>query len=201
MRSFAASATLAVCLVLLAHGAQAAADAKPLTGHVIPVGPIRKDWTFAHGYCGELSIQQTALYHGAWVGQEAARQMGGSELLLGYNLEKVVDKLGFRSAKWTGTYDEEDTEEPSAYLQQYMVFMKQNLLRNFTVIFGSRIEGGEDPEYDHIMPALGVYMSKAPGSAGSAEYDPLDELVWMNDYGQVIRRAMGAKSFFAPADE
>lgn len=185
-------ASLAIFLVLLLpHGTQAAS-----TSYVIPLGPIRQDWGFAGGFCGEVSIQQTALYHGAWVGQAQARKLGGGELLLGENLENVVEKLGFRSAAWRSDASQAAVSKgvPSKYLQQYMAWMKQQVLRNYTVIFGAHIKGGTNSEYDHIMPAFGVHLRKAPGSL---DYDPLDELTWSNDYGQVIRRAMGAPGFFA----
>lgn len=190
--NYAALAMLALSLLLLAHDSLAQA----VSSAIMPLGPIRIDWgNLVPPYCGELSIQQTALYHGVWVGQEQARRLGGGELLLGVNLERVVAQLGFLSVKRIGTA--QAGVVPSAALQQHMVWIKNQVLRNYTVIFGARIEGGEDTEYDHIMPIYGVVLHTPPTSGGSPVYDSRDELIWSNVYGQQLRRAMGAPSFYA----
>ncbi|KAF6264096.1 hypothetical protein COO60DRAFT_271757 [Scenedesmus sp. NREL 46B-D3] len=170
------------------------AQAAPLTA-VIPSFPIRFQWEHGHGYCGELSIQQTALTHGVWVGQQQARDTGTGELLLGYpstkqnNLERVVKALGFEYVTW-----DPDSEINQVKPTSYMRWVKQQIIAGRAVVFGARLEGGEDDEwYDHIMPAYGVSYD----SVTAGQYDARDRLLWTDDFGNLANKSMLDPSFFA----
>uniref|UniRef100_A0A383WD23 Peptidase C39-like domain-containing protein n=1 Tax=Tetradesmus obliquus TaxID=3088 RepID=A0A383WD23_TETOB len=170
------------------------AQAAPMKA-VIPNFPIRTQWEHGHGYCGELSIQQTALTCGVWVGQQQARNIGGGEVLLGRpgsnlnNLQKVLQALGFDFVVW-----DPDSEAGQGIPTSYMRWMKQQIIAGRAAIFGARLQDGEDDAwYDHIMPAYGIYYD----SSTAGQYDARDTLTWTDNYGTVANKTMSDESFYA----
>lgn len=171
------------CLLLLVYlTAPSPVYAAQLTS-ARPNFPNRQQWMFDHGYCGELSVQSTALTYGVWVSQQKARDLGEQaapeetdypgELLLAWNIGPVLGRLGFNYKAW-------DYEVPvsQASLQQYMVWVKQQLIAGKVVIFSARLPEDRDTStwYDHIMPAYGIKYN----SATAGKYDANDELMWMD---------------------
>lgn len=140
---------------------------------LLPNYPLRTQWDWGHGFCGELSIQQTALTHGVWVSQLMARELGGSELLIEDTLETAIRTLGFAYKNWSPSVGKPNVEA-------FMIWMKQQLIAGRAPIFGVQLKDGEmDPIYDHIVPAFGIRFDTNTANV----YDPADRLIWTDDYG------------------
>ena len=111
--------------------------------------PGRSQWNNADGYCGEMSIQMIGLYYGNYISEDIVRTVAGGELLVGVNDEAAVDSFRF-------THDEWDyNNQPNPQYKNYLVWLKQHLYYNHPVIITVYIQGLSDPDYDHIIPAIG----------------------------------------------
>ena len=111
--------------------------------------PERSQWNNADGYCGEMSIQMIGLYYGNYISEDIVRTVAGGELLVGVNDEAAVDSFRF-------THDEWDyNNQPNPQYKNYLVWLKQHLYYNHPVIITVYIQGLSDPDYDHIIPAIG----------------------------------------------
>ncbi len=111
--------------------------------------PGRSQWNNANGYCGEMSIQMIGLYYGNYISEDIVRTVAGGELLIGVNDEAAVDSFKF-------THDEWDyNNQPNPQYKNYLVWLKQHLYYNHPVIITVYIQGLSDPDYDHIIPAIG----------------------------------------------
>ena len=135
--------------------------------------PTRLQWTNAGGFCGETSAQTLALYHGAWVSQGAWRLAGGGglsvygQLLIGVSLEGVLTKMGLNHTSWNYF----NAAEP-----QYGGFTRwvgaQLAGGASGVIMGVYVtDGNDDPNYDHIVPAVGLSPASSPGGAALTYFD------------------------------
>jgi len=108
-------------------------------------------------------VQMVAAHHGIWVSQQLVRDLNlnHGELLLDEmgSVESVLDRLGFSHTTWSLP-----TEPMAAtagwnyrsHAQMFSVWVKQNIAQGQVPIYGAKIAGGADPEYDHIMPAYAV---------------------------------------------
>jgi len=115
--------------------------------------PPRKQWENRNGYCGACSIQQVALYHGAYVSQAVSRAIidpdQDEEVLVGVNMAEVLNSLSFEFECWQ--YD----AQPTPQYRDYLVWIAQHLEDRHPVIITCYIKGMGDPDYDHIMVAVG----------------------------------------------
>lgn len=107
--------------------------------------PGRFQYDDNNGYCGEVTVQQLMLRHGAWIPQEVARSAGGGELLLGVNYDAALDALRIRYDEFTGR----------GY-GSFMRWAKAKLARGQGVVTVAYYRGGPDSDYDHIMPIVGL---------------------------------------------
>ena len=150
---------------------------------ILPIAP-RLQWNTGHGYCGETSIQAIGLYYGAWISQQKVREAGGSEILLGVNIDVALHALGFAFSSW----DPQSSQTPQFHA--FALWMKQHLLTGAPVIFGQYLADGEgDDDYDHIVPASGIKLASA---AEPDQYNAHDELVFANNFRrQNFTLAMG----------
>jgi hypothetical protein len=151
----------------------AAVDATPAPD-LAPAGPLdippRDQWTNGDGYCGETSIQSIGLFYGAWISEQLVRTLAGGELLLGSNETKALDALHFRYSLFAN-------QSAQPQFQSFMAWLKSNLLNGVPCIFAAYVtDGNNDPDYDHIMPAVG--------------WDSNDVLVFNDNYGDRLLRAM-----------
>lgn len=151
----------------------------------VPGFPSRMQWLKNHGYCGEMAIQSAGLSRGVWVSQQKARDIAAmfpknlppaipTELLIGHNLEPVLQYLGFNYSTWDHTV----ITSPDN-LQAYMVWVKQQLIAGNVVIFSATLPQTlalyrDVPDYDHIMPFYGIVYN----STTAQSYDPNDLLLW-----------------------
>jgi hypothetical protein len=138
--------------------------------------PIRNQWTNADGYCGETSIQAIALYYGTWVSQGLVRTLAGGEVLLGVNATVPLDDLGFTYTQW-------NSSAPDSQFDDFMVWLKTNLLAGYPPFFAAYLSDGNDPDYDHIMPASGI------ASTSASAFLATDVLTYSDNFGDVITRA------------
>lgn len=122
-----------------------------------------------------------AAHHGVWVSQQLVRDLNRGELLVDDmgSVERVLNRLGFSHAAWTMPTKPKVTTAGfnySSHAQMFGVWAKQNIAQGRVPIYGAKIAGGTDPEYDHIMPAYAVQFwanitrslhSSSPASSAS----------------------------------
>jgi hypothetical protein len=159
-----------------ADGGTDASDTDGGTSVMLDI-PMRQQWVNGHGYCGEVSIQSVGLYYGVWVSQQVVRDVGGGELSLGINETQALDALHFAYEKWGSA------SQPQPQFQDFMVWMKTYIAAGVPCIFAAYLTGADDaPDYDHIMPAVGIEYTTLSG------YAPNDVLVFNNLFGAQLRR-------------
>jgi len=110
--------------------------------------PGRIQWERNGGYCGETSIQMIGLYYGNYISQDITRKLAGGEFLVGKNDEIAINALSFTYEKW-------DYNQPIPQYQNYLIWLKRQLFNYHPVIITLYIKGMSDPDYDHIVPAIG----------------------------------------------
>lgn len=109
----------------------------------------RMQWLNSNGYCGCCTIQQIALYYGAWVSQDACRKtIGDKEVLVSVNDDQVLEALSF-------TYEAWPEGSPQPQCKGYLGWIKQHLYNGSPVAITVNIEGKNKAGYDHIIPAIG----------------------------------------------
>jgi hypothetical protein len=128
--------------------------------------PPRSQWNNADGYCGEMSIQMIGLYYGNYISEDIVRTVAGGELLVGVNDEAAVDSFRFNHDEW------DYNNEPNPQYKNYLVWLKQHLYYNHPVIICVYIQGLNDPDYDHIIPAIGF------SSPDTINYNTSDSLIF-----------------------
>jgi hypothetical protein len=164
------------------NGTGGSIDADAATSDVVvPRGPIavkldlpaRIEWNSGVGFCGEASIQTIALYYGAWLSQAKIRTIAGAPIVFGTGSESVLTTLHFHFETW----DFLGATNPQ--FQDFMVWTKSYLVRGIPTIFATYVADHDhvDPDYDHLMPAIGVKAA----AADSVSFDPNDTLVFNNN--------------------
>lgn len=147
------------------------------TSSVVLDIPTRIQWPNDGGYCGETSIQSIGLYYGAWISQAVARDVAGGEVLLGDNEEDALDRLHFSYDVWKGKKDHDQFEAFSVWLKGHLADRHPTI---FTVYLS---DANDDPDYDHIMPAIGIDWRHRD------RYDGDDVLTFHNNFGSQLRRS------------
>jgi hypothetical protein len=133
--------------------------------------PARKQWENGHGYCGETSVQTDALYYGTYVSQSLARQIAGGEVLLGDNDQKLLKGLKFNYEEW-------NSDRPAPQYKDYLVWVKKKLSQGFPVILAVYVKGSTDPDYDHIIPAVGFQ------SQDTVSFHDQDKLMFHDNFSK-----------------
>lgn len=148
-------------------------DGEPELAAGVLAIPPRLQWPNDHGYCGETSLQAIGLYYGAWISQKVIRETAGGEMLLGANAELAARKLRFQCEAWPGG-------KSAADCSGFVVWLKSRLLDGYPAIVGVylRGDGHDDPDYDHIVPVVGVRTAQAD----SRRFDGRDRLVFHNNF-------------------
>jgi len=108
----------------------------------------RLQWPNANGYCGETSIQMCGLYYGNYISQDLCRTVAGGEVLINVNDTAALSAFSLNYSEW-------DPTVASPQYQNYLVWTKQFLQKKQPVIITVYIQGLSDPDYDHIIPAIG----------------------------------------------
>jgi hypothetical protein len=141
--------------------------------------PPRQQWENDGGYCGETSIQAIGLYYGAWISQKVVRAVAGGELLIGVNEEAALGALHLAHTTW-------DTAAPEPQFESFVAWTKSHLEQRVPVIYAIYLTDGiDDPDYDHIVPAMGITAASASGYAAA------DTLISSDNFGDRIERSVG----------
>lgn len=133
----------------------------------------RKQWDNRYGYCGECCIQQSALYYGAYISQYRAREIidptQWQDVWVPENSGPVFDALRLNYEAW-------DSSRPKPQYMAYFAWIKGHLQQGHPVIFDVFVQGESDPDYDHIMLAIGFT------SPDSTVYHATDRLIFNDNY-------------------
>ena len=126
---------------------------------LLPSISPRRQWDNAQGFCGETSIQTSALYIGSWISQAVVRAAGGgSEILVcnepkNCNVEQALNKLGLEYDIFAD--NKVPTPQPAAFFD----FVKAHIDAGHPAIQCIYVRGASDPDYDHIVPVVGYQSS------------------------------------------
>lgn len=128
--------------------------------------PPRLQWNRNWGYCGEVSLICAGLYYGQYLSQYDVRAIASpnipqgkweSQLLLGVNDQLAASKMHLKTEVWQG-------KNKSA--QEFLLWIKENVMKGYPVLMGIYVNeylyygnlnpNAGDPEYDHIVPVIGI---------------------------------------------
>ncbi|HXD92899.1 MAG TPA: T9SS type A sorting domain-containing protein, partial [Bacteroidia bacterium] len=132
----------------------------------------RIQWPNNNGYCGENSIQACGLYYGNYISEGLCRTVAGGELLLYVNDTTALEAFSFTYKEWN----------PNANTPQYTTYLnwiKQYLYNKQPVIIAVYVSGMTDPDYDHIIPAIGFK------AANVNTYTATDSLTYNSNFDTV----------------
>jgi len=135
--------------------------------------PGRLQWDNANGYCGETAIQMIGLYYGNYISQNVCRTVAGGELLVAVNDEAALDSFSFTHQEW-------DYNQSAPQYTNYLIWIKQHLYNYHPVIITAYIKGLSDPDYDHIIPAVGF------SAADTGAFNNTDQLMYNSCYDSVF---------------
>jgi hypothetical protein len=143
----------------------------------LPIPP-RIQWEELSGYCGECSIQQSALYYGSYVSQYACRSIINPnqkrQYLVGVHESKVLPALRLTYS----LFDHSKVTQPE--YQGYFLWVKQQLNMKRPVMIVCFVSDLQDPQYDHIMLATGFT------SIDSTAYHASDKLYFNDNFKTTV---------------
>jgi hypothetical protein len=131
--------------------------------------PPRIQWPNNDGYCGENSIQMCGLYYGNYISEVICRNAAGGELLIYVNDTIALAAFSLNYIEWN----------PNVSSPQYMSYLdwvKQYLNKKQPVIITVYVSGMTDPDYDHIIPAIGF------NAASVNSYSATDSLTYNTNF-------------------
>ena len=132
--------------------------------------PPRYQWNHNYGYCGEVSMISAGLYYGQYLSQYDARAAASnapqneyrSQLLLGVNDMRAADHMHLAAVAWNGSSRNE--------ADRFLVWVKQHvelgqpvaigIYMNQFRFYGKRNPWAGSPQYDHIVPVIGIGSDK-----------------------------------------
>lgn len=118
--------------------------------------PWRHQWLNDGGYCGETCIQSAALFNGTYISQSLARTYGGGEVIVGADVDPPYGNASAVYDKLKLTYDRWDYIAGGVWqYQDFLNWTKAHLNQDHPVLFGVYTKDGNDPDFDHIIPAIG----------------------------------------------
>ncbi len=112
--------------------------------------PPRIQWPNNDGYCGENSIQMCGLYYGNYISEGICRTVAGGELLIYVNDTIALNAFSFTYVEWNPNLS-------TPQYTNYLDWVKQYLYKRQPVIIAVYVSGLTDPDYDHIIPAIGFH--------------------------------------------
>jgi hypothetical protein len=173
-----------------------------------PLQPFYQ-WENNDGYCGEVSLMQAGLNSGQWMSQFNARLLCGSGLSqsgpdgacsahhgrVNYNAQLLIEDPGTgvsgpntyanaalclsNSRLSATTYDYTRQSPGIAGYQEYMSWVKQEVIRGHQVTIAILMKGASDPQYDHEVSVIAIGTNHYPTDA---TYYP-DDVVYFDDHG------------------
>ncbi len=132
----------------------------------------RLQWPNNDGYCGENSIQMCGLYYGDYISEVVCRNAAGGELLIYVNDTTALNLFSFNYVEW------DPNPAPPQYMN-YLDWVKQYLDKKQPVIIVVYVSGMTDPDYDHIIPAIGFYAKNVN------TYTATDSLTYNSNFDTV----------------
>lgn len=143
----------------------------------LPIPP-RIQWEELSGYCGECSIQQSALYYGTYISEYACRSIINpnqkSQYLVGVHEAKVLSALRLTYSM----FDHSKVTKPE--YQGYFLWIKQQLNMKRPVMIVCFVSDLDDPQYDHIMLATGFT------SIDVTAYHASDKLYFNDNFSKTV---------------
>jgi hypothetical protein len=168
------------------------------------IGP-RYQWNHNYGYCGEVSEISAGLYYGQYVSQYDARAAASdapqnryrSQLLLGVNALRAAENMHLRAIAPTGKFNR-STDDFLAWVKENVLLGRPvaiGIYMNQVRFYGNRKPDAGSPQYDHIVPVIGI-----------ASYQPRDErgyfaddVITFSDNGEWSSSRREAKYYFSYA--
>jgi hypothetical protein len=173
-----------------------------------PLRPFYQ-WENNDGYCGEVSMMQAGLNNGQWMSQFNARLVCGTGLSqsgppgacsahsgqVDYNAQLLIESPGTgvsgpntyanaalclsNSRLNATTYDYLAQSSGVAGYEQYMSWVKQQVIAGHQVTIAVLLNGGSDPQYDHEVAVIKIGTNHDPTDP---TYYP-DDVVYFDDHG------------------
>jgi hypothetical protein len=163
-------------LAFAALSVQAQGPASSVT-QILNIGP-RLQWAENGGYCGELNVQQCAMYYGTYASQFAVRDIVFHNQDVNHQVIVDRDTMGkaFDALKLTAAwFDTDNTPKPQ--YKSFCKWTKARLAQGYPTTFVTYDADGTDPDYDHILLAVGYSERSADQNPG-----PEDGLLYFQDH-------------------
>jgi hypothetical protein len=166
-------------------------------------------WENNDGYCGEVSMMQAGLNNGQWMSQLNARLICGTGLSqsgingacaahhnqVNYNAQLLIENPGtgvtgpntyadaalcVANSRLNGTtFDYTKQSTGMAGYQQYMSWVKQEVINGHQVTLAVLLNGGTDPQYDHEVAVIKIGTNHSPADPNYYS----DDVVYFDDHG------------------
>ena len=166
-------------------------------------------WENNYGYCGEVSMMQAGLSNGQWMSQFNARLICGTGLSqsgpngacaahhsqVNNNAQLLIEDPGtgvtgsntyayaalcVSNSRLAGTtFDYSGQSTGLAGYEEYMSWVKSEVIQGHQVTLAILINGGSDPQYDHEVAVMKIGTNHSPTDS---TYYP-DDVVYFDDHG------------------
>jgi hypothetical protein len=173
-----------------------------------PVTPFYQ-WENNDGYCGEVSMMQAGLNNGQWMSQFNARLVCGTGLSqsgsngacaahhgqVNYNAQLLIEDPGtgvsgpntyanaalcVANSRLSGsTFDYSAQSTGQAGYEEYMSWVKHEVIAGHQVTVAVLLNGGSDPQYDHEVGVIKIGTNHANDDPA---YYP-DDVLYFDDHG------------------
>jgi hypothetical protein len=173
-----------------------------------PLQPFYQ-WENNDGYCGEVSMMQAGLNNGQWMSQFNARLICGTGLSqsgpngtcaahhgqVDYNAQLLIEDPGTgvsgpdtyanaaqclsNSRLSATTYNYSAQPSGTAGYEEYMSWVKQQVIAGHQATIAILLNGGSDPQYDHEVAVIKIGTNHSPTDP---TYYP-DDVVYFDDHG------------------
>jgi hypothetical protein len=173
-----------------------------------PLQPFYQ-WENNDGYCGEVSMMQAGLNNGQWMSQFNARLICGTGLSqsgppgacaahqgqVNYNAQLLIEDPGTgvsgpntyanaalclsNSRLSATTYNYSAQSSGVAGYEEYMSWVKQQVIAGNQVTLAVLLNGGTDPQYDHEVAVIKIGTNHSPTDPA---YYP-DDVIYFDDHG------------------
>ncbi len=186
-----------------------------------PVQPFYQ-WESNDGYCGEVSMMQAGLNNGQWMSQYDARLICGTGLSQSgpdgacrahhhqpnYNAQLLIETPGTgvtgpntyadaasctaNSRLSATTFDSASQATGIEGYQQYMSWVKSQVIAGNQVTLAVLINGGADPQYDHEVAVMKIGTNHSPADP---TYYP-DDVIYFDDHGAYTLRGDNVTNYY-----
>ncbi len=171
-------------------------------------------WESNDGYCGEVSMMEAGMNNGQWMSQYNTRLICGTGLSqsgpngacanhsgqVNYNAQLLIENPGtgvsgsntyanaalcVANSRLNGsTFDYTAQSTGLAGYQQYMSWVKREVIAGHQVTLAVLINGGSDPQYDHEVAVMKIGTNHSPTDATYYA----DDVIYFDDHGAYTLR-------------